>query len=73
MPPITKLKSLMRRISHQWAGGKVHGLDIGILVFYQGITHSVSFWYKGQSKEVEACMPRQLIHRGTREEQESAV
>ena len=32
-----------------------------------------SFWYKGQSKEVEACMPRQLIHRGTREEQESAV
>ena len=32
MPPITKLKSLMRRISHQWAGGKVHGLDIGVTV-----------------------------------------
>ena len=29
LPPITKLKSLMRRISHQWAGGKVHSLDIG--------------------------------------------
>ena len=27
--PITKLKSWMRRISRQWAGGKVHGLDIG--------------------------------------------
>ena len=30
LPPITKLKSLIRRISHQWAGGKVHGLDIGM-------------------------------------------
>ena len=29
LPPITKLKSWMRRISRQWAGGKVHGLDIG--------------------------------------------
>ena len=29
LPPITKLKSWMRRISCQWAGGKVHGLDIG--------------------------------------------
>ena len=29
LPPITKLKSWMRRISRQWGGGKVHGLDIG--------------------------------------------
>ena len=27
---MTKLKSWMRRISRQWAGGKVHGLDIGL-------------------------------------------
>ena len=24
----------MRRISHQWAGGKVHGLDIGFYLYY---------------------------------------
>ena len=26
----------MRRISHQWAGGKVHGLDIGNVHIAEG-------------------------------------
>ena len=35
----------MRRISHQWAGGKVHGLDIPVCKLWQApYRDSLSIW-----------------------------
>ena len=63
LPPITKIKSLMRRISHQWAGGKVHSLDIGswhdwtaclTLVWQLEWTNQCN--YIGENKKSNSCL-----------------
>ena len=45
---MTKLKSWMRRISSQWAGGKVHSLDIP----------SSKVWHRCRSKPPNCCLAR---------------